>query len=131
MAAAAVTDRVKTLDLAIMILSVGVLATSVAALVSPRGDLSRANVEIHADNRVWQYRLDSDVAVAVPGPLGETTVHIHDGRVSIVESPCENQTCVHSPAISRPGQWIACLPNAVMVLIEGSTDEDSPDATSW
>lgn len=131
MAAAAVTDRVKFLDFAIMVLSVGIVTASVAAIIVPQGELSRARVEIHADDRVWQYPLDSDIEVAVPGPLGDTTVHIHDGLVSIVESPCANQTCVHSPAISRPGQWIACLPNAVMVLIEGNTDEDSPDATSW
>jgi len=89
-----------------------------------------ARVVVEAGNREWVYSLENDETVLVTGPLGISTIAIHDGKVHFEDSPCANQVCVASGTIERPGQWIACLPNAVFVRIEGSPGEDEPDATS-
>ena len=48
------------------------------------------------------------------------TVEIKSGSVSVTEASCRNQVCVRHGAISRPGESIVCLPNRLVVTIEGS-----------
>jgi len=89
-----------------------------------------ARVVVEAGDQQWVYTLENAVTVPVTGSLGISTIVIHNGEVHFEKSPCVNQVCVASGTIKRPGQWIACLPNAVFVRIEGSPAEDEPDATS-
>ena len=51
-----------------------------------------------------------------------TIVGIEDGKV-YVESCCPNGTC-SAGKIEKSGQWIACLPNKVVIRLEGSKDEE-------
>lgn len=44
---------------------------------------------------------------------------IKDGMVSMTFSDCVNQDCVQHYAISRTAETIVCLPNKVIVEIEG------------
>ncbi len=48
------------------------------------------------------------------------TVRIKDGKVSVTEASCKNQVCVKHAAISAAGESIVCLPNRLVVSIEGS-----------
>ena len=49
------------------------------------------------------------------------TLHIaaEGGAVSVTDSDCPTQDCVHTGAISRAGQSIVCLPAQVVVHLEG------------
>jgi len=77
----------------------------------------------------WIYPLDTELTLRVPGPLGETVVVIEDGAVRVISSPCPEKICVKTGRISKPGQWIACLPNRVFISIQGRRSEQ-PDAIS-
>ena len=77
----------------------------------------------------WIYPLDAETTVRVPGPLGETVVEIADGAVRVVSSPCPEKICIKTGRISKPGQWIACLPNRVFISIRGRSS-GQPDAIS-
>jgi len=55
----------------------------------------------------------------VSGPLGDSVIEIHDGRVRFVSSPCRGKQCVHSGWLSHSGELAACLPNGVMVSVIG------------
>jgi hypothetical protein len=118
--------RVRPLDLIIVLAAVGAVAYS-AILVYGR-DEGRAQVVISGRDGEWVYPLSSDREVAVPGPLGETRILIRDKSVRIVDSPCPNKTCIASGTISEPNQWIACLPNQVLVRIEGDGSGGKVDA---
>ena len=48
------------------------------------------------------------------------TVRIKGGKVSVTEASCKNQVCVKHAAISAAGESIVCLPNRLVVSIEGS-----------
>jgi hypothetical protein len=76
------------------------------------------------------FPLDGARRVSVPGPLGDTVVEIAEGSARVLSSPCAEKTCVKSGRISRPGQWIACLPNRVFVEIRGRSREQV-DAFSY
>ena len=54
------------------------------------------------------------------------TLHIaaEGGAVSVTDSDCPTQDCVHTGAISRAGQSIVCLPAQVVVHLEGASGTD-------
>ena len=41
-----------------------------------------------------------------------------------LDSPCENKLCVIHATLSANGDWNACLPNRIMVHIEGNVNSD-------
>lgn len=51
------------------------------------------------------------------GETGRNLVRVEDGRVMVVEADCPDKICVHTGAISREGEVIACLPHSLIVYI--------------
>jgi len=95
----------------------------------------KINVLIRGQSGEWTFPVDADETVVVAGQLGDTIVRIHDSRAWVESSPCDNQTCVAAGLISRQGQWAACLPNNVLLMIQGVTvkraGENDVDSTAW
>ena len=84
-------------------------------------------VVITVDGDPFEERLLSQPgAVAVEGLIGTSRLLIEDGRVRFVDSPCHGRYCVHAGWLSQSGQVAACLPNGVVVEVEGG--ERSYDA---
>ncbi len=82
-----------------------------------------ATARIRGGNQEWVLPLHSESNLTVEGPLGETLIEIRDGKIRVVDSPCPEKICIKTGAISKPGQWIACLPNKVFISIGGSKEE--------
>lgn len=66
----------------------------------------------------------------------EATLEVSEsGKARITASTCLDKTCVRTGWISRPGQSIVCLPNRLVVRIEGTeaehTLEPSLDAITY
>lgn len=57
------------------------------------------------------------------------TLHVTagDGQVQVTQADCPTQDCVHTGAISRPGQSIVCLPARVVIALEGTGGTDRGD----
>jgi len=99
------------------------------AYVKPKDSLS---VLIRAGGKEWIYKIDDDETVTIHGPIGDTVVRIHDNRAWVESSPCENQNCVAAGFVSRQGQWTACLPNNVLLMVLGDGDGGGDvDAVVW
>ena len=64
--------------------------------------------------------------------IGKTNIcEIRGGEVKMTYADCPDQICVHSIPISRYGGTIVCLPNKIILSIEGAEDnkdKDAPDA---
>jgi len=118
--------RIKAFDLLIVLAAAGAVAFSAVLAYGPKG--GRAEVVIAGRDGEWIYPMSPDREISVAGPLGETRVVIRDKSVRIVDSPCPNKTCIASGAIAEPNQWLACLPNRVLVRIEGSGTSEGVDA---
>jgi len=123
--------HVRFLDIVIFGLAVA-LVVGTSLLILNRQSGTRY-VQITGETGEWIAPLDKDAEYEIPGPLGITVVHIHDGKASVVDSPCKNKICILAGAISEPNQWIACLPNKVFVRItsSGSKDEGGVDAGAF
>lgn len=66
--------------------------------------------------------ISGSLIVRIPAGAGsEATLELLEtGRVRVIESTCPDKVCVRSGWISRSGQAIVCLPNRIVVRIEGS-----------
>ena len=52
------------------------------------------------------------------------TVRIHNGEVSVTHASCHNQVCVKHKAIHTTGESIICLPNKMVVQIQGKGGDE-------
>ncbi|MHC6204318.1 NusG domain II-containing protein [Breznakiellaceae bacterium SP9] len=113
------------------------LVTALSAFIVYDSSTVGNTVVITSNNVRWVFPEDAQETVVVPGPLGTTTVELRGGAVRISASPCANQSCIAQGKIHSRGQWLACLPNGVMVSLEarGSTsaaaDGSEIDAATW
>ncbi len=112
-------------------MGVSALIALASALYVYGGGRGEAQVVVEGDGAQWVFPLDAEETVRVRGPLGETVVAVHGGQARVLASPCDNQTCVAAGEIHSHGQWVACLPNAVFLRIEGKTREDELDGSTW
>ena len=71
------------------------------------------------------YSLTQNQTIEVAQKDGHTNhITIKDGTVSMAYSTCKNQVCVNSGAISETRDSIVCLPNKVMIEIQGSAKNE-------
>ena len=69
------------------------------------------------------------VRFGADNPLS-ATIAVSDGTIRVTESACPQQICVRMGRKGRAGELIACVPNALVVRLEGVADPDVPDAIS-
>jgi hypothetical protein len=118
----------KGADFVVFALALGVTIFSVARVYA--GSSVSAALTIQAGGERWVFPLEGETVFTAPGPLGDTVVELRGKSARIRSSPCTNQTCVAQGSIQRHGQWLACLPNRVMVSISGDGGEGL-DSVAW
>lgn len=111
----------KPFDVVIMILTLGIITLYFFDTISSDNNSSFVKVEV--EGKEYIYPLDTDKIYTFTGPIGETKIKIQDKKASIIESACNNKTCIKMGEIHKNGQSSACLPNRVIISIEG--DESS------
>ncbi len=69
------------------------------------------------------YSLAEDKIITIEKDGHTNVIIIEDGTVRMESSTCKNQICVEHGKISLKGDSIVCLPNRVVVEIEGGGGE--------
>jgi hypothetical protein len=115
-------QRVKTLDFLAFLIAIAV--TGLIAFQAYGNQSGTLQVSIKGDSGEWLFPLESDRTIEVEGPLGKTVVIIEDGAVRVSSSPCPEKICVKSGPINKPGRWIACLPNRIIIAITGRSEQE-------
>jgi len=115
--------KIKPADVFIIILTILIIIFLFIQTYSQPQDSSELLVRVNEES--WRFTLEDDRIVHIPGPLGDTVIHIQAGETYVTESPCISKICIAAGKISKPGQWIVCLPNHVFISIEGSGNSDS------
>lgn len=77
-------------------------------------------VVIEAKNQL-RLPLAVERVVHVEGLLGGMDVEIHDKRVRILRSSCNNKICIKAGYIQYADRLLVCVPNKVVVRIEGES----------
>ena len=102
-----------------------VLITIVLYVTAAKGE----KVCVYVDGAYkGEYPLDRDATVEIEGYQNtHNTLMIKNGRAYMSEASCPDKLCIHQGKISEEGRSIVCLPNRVIVSIEGE-GEDEYDA---
>ena len=112
---------IKKADVILLIILViaGLASTVYVAASKSNGDT--VIVEQYG-NLYGKYSLFENKEIDVPAfdsISSDVHISIKDGSVKVTKSGCHNQICVRHAAISSTGESIICLPNRVVVKIEG------------
>ena len=94
------------------------------------GEPARAVVRVGGDV-VAELPLDRPGTFPVPARAGTVVLVVEDGAVRVSESSCSGKVCIAMGAKDRPGDLIACVPNALAVRLEGrprAGDREAPDS---
>ena len=65
------------------------------------------------------YRLEEDRTVRIRGEHGENVLCIRNGKAYVSEADCPDQYCVKHAPIQKDRETIVCLPNKLVVTVEG------------
>ena len=71
--------------------------------------------------------LDGPTRVTVDQVSWPMVLELSPDGVQVVESRCPGQDCVHTGAIHTAGAQIVCLPNRLIIALEGSAPEPTPE----
>lgn len=75
---------------------------------------------INAQQQAQHFSLEKDMLHRVHGKLGDSIIEVRDHKVRFVDSPCNTRLCVHSGWLTAAGETAACLPNRVLIQVDGS-----------
>ena len=100
----------------LLLVSIVVVLSFPLALQQQEG----ARVIIGSGQRVvFVASLDEPQRAELNGPLGKTVIQIANGGVRVLSSPCRQQFCVGIGEARHAGDLIACVPNHLVIRIEG------------
>ena len=86
------------------------------------GSGARAVVTVEG-REVGRYPLSKNGTFPLNG--GTNILVVENGEAWVSEANCPDKVCMGMGKISRNGEFIACLPNRLLVVVEGAA-EDSP-----
>ena len=91
----------------------------------PRGEQEAVSAQIYRGGQLLMtVSLDKPQQFPVEGDYCNV-ITVEDGKISITDSDCPGQDCVHSGAIHSPGRSLVCLPNALEIrVVSGQSDVD-------
>ena len=112
-----------------LLVAVLVAAAAVALLLALRqesGNFLTATVVLDGET-IAQYDLTTLTGLEtleVDGASYPLTIQAEPGRIRILESSCPGQDCVHTGWADQAGQQIICLPNRLVISLDGGTTKD-------
>jgi len=69
---------------------------------------------------------DKVTHVAAEGEIGVSDIEISKHGIHFVSSPCTTHYCMLSGHKKHTGSVVACVPNHIMVVIRGASDDTQP-----
>ena len=95
----------------------------------PSPDGAEVVVEVAAEV-FGPYPLAEPRSLRLDGPVGISEVEIDKGAARIVEAPCPKQLCVRRGWVRRRGEAAVCVPNRLVLRVQGRTDGKGFDMVS-
>jgi Uncharacterized protein conserved in bacteria len=104
------------------------IAAAIASFAVMNGHLQGKAVANIYQNRKCIYSIElSKVAESYTIQIGgkvSNTVIVENGRICIVDATCPDHICIHQGWISNGMVPIVCLPNNLVIQIDGSKEAD-------
>ena len=78
-------------------------------------------VSIFVNNQEqYRFKIFENRTITIKGPIGKTVVKVEHGKVWVESAPCPHQICKNMGQISKAGEIIVCIPNRLLIRIEGN-----------
>ncbi len=74
-------------------------------------------------------QVEEPYSFVVDGPAGGNTVEVERGRIRVADAGCPDHICVEQGWISDSAAPIVCLPNRLVIQIEGGPPADVDGVT--
>ena len=88
------------------------------------------SVSVIVDGKeMYRLSLSENRTIDVQGPLGPTVIQVEKGHAFIQKAPCPYKTCIKMGKINRSGDIIVCIPNRILLKIEGKNRRDLDSIT--
>lgn len=117
-----------------IVLIAALLAVSAAAALLLAGRSAGTVANVYLDGQCVRSIDLSQVGEAytftVEGPAGTNTVQVEPGRICVSHADCPDQVCVHQGWISTGVAPIVCLPNRLVIQIEGQAGQTDIDGVA-
>ena len=110
--------------LAVLLLAIGTAVVFYGGLGSSGHVTATVTHKGKVVDKVILSALNEEKTVTIDGTY-HLTIALTEEGVQVTESDCPTQDCVRTGVISRPGQSIVCLPEQVVVRLDG--EGDGPD----
>ncbi len=96
-----------------------------SGILFPRDRGLYAVVELNG-NLYGRYSLQEKEVqtLAIQSKFGYNNIVIKNGKVSVTESDCPDQLEIKAGTIFRSGEMLVCLPNRLVIRIEGGKEVD-------
>lgn len=72
-----------------------------------------------AEKVLYQVNINEPQELTVTGPIGETMIKIDEGAAQVTQSDCPEKICIKTGKIRHEGEIIVCVPNRVVIRING------------
>lgn len=72
---------------------------------------------------VFSHALNEDTETVIHGKACDNRIVIKNGEVYVSEAGCPDKICVHHRPVSHKGESIVCLPNRLVIRIEGGAED--------
>lgn len=116
----------KSIRIDIIVIALFLAVGVIIALVLFLGQHKGATVKISVDGEtIKTFPLDTDITYEIQGVNGGTNLLvIEDNKAYIRVASCPDSLCINMGKIDSAGQSIVCLPNRVVVSIEGEEGQE-------
>lgn len=96
--------------------------TSIFAINKKRLPGETCTVEFSGDMKHY-LKLSENQNLYVEGSMGKTSIQIKNNKVRVTHSDCPEKICARTGWISNVGQIIVCVPNKVVIKIDGEKQD--------
>lgn len=73
---------------------------------------------------IMRLPLNKDTSITLGEGAHTNVLVIENGKAAVTEASCPDHVCIDQGWVGYSGQSIVCLPNKLVVSIEGGTDPD-------
>lgn len=86
----------------------------------PSGTVAVISVDGEEYERIDLSAVKEAYDIEISTDFGKNTVHVEPGAISVTSASCPDKVCVKQGRLSGGGVPIVCMPNRLVISIEGS-----------
>lgn len=111
--------KITILDILLIVIAIAVLPFIYKQFWGPNYRGTEVDILVTGQES-QRHSLLRNQTLTVNGKLGDSVIHIKNGKAAFINSPCKNKQCIHSGWLNRNGDTTACLPNRITLSVVGN-----------